>query len=54
MFEWYNLNIFDLFSIMNRYFGNVFKGPFLKKMKLEMKDKTYKTPKKQHVRKAKH
>ena len=53
IFAWYSIDEFDLFKILYQYFGNVFKGPFLKKIKLEMRDKTYATNVKKHIRKAK-
>lgn len=53
LFAWYSIDEFDLFKLLYQYFGNVFKGPFLKKIKLEMKDKTYATNDKKHIRKAK-
>ena len=51
--SWYNIDVFDLFKLMYTYFGNVFKGPFLKKIKLEMKNKTYAATSKLHIRRAK-
>ena len=53
LFAWYSIDEFDLIKLLYQYFGNVFKGPFLKKIKLEMKDKTYATTTQRHIRKAK-
>lgn len=53
LFKWYSIDEFDLFKLMYQYFGNVFKGPFLKKIKLEMRDKTYATTTNRHIRKQK-
>ena len=37
----YNLTIFDFFKILYKYFGGIFKGAFLKKVKKELDGKSY-------------
>ena len=37
----YNLTIFDFFKILYKYFGGIFKGAFLKKVKKELEGKSY-------------
>ena len=41
LFERFDMNIYDLFTLFSKYFGGLFKGSFLKKIKIELKNNSY-------------
>lgn len=43
LMEFYNLTVYDLFKILYKQYGSIFKGPFLKKIKTQLDGKKYAT-----------
>lgn len=41
LFERFDMTIYDLFTLFSKYFGGLFKGSFLKKIKIELKNNSY-------------
>lgn len=41
LFERFDMTIYDLFTLFSKYFGGLFKGSFLKKIKIELKNNNY-------------
>lgn len=39
--KFYHITIFDLFKLFHRNYASIFKGPYLKKLKRELENKSY-------------
>lgn len=43
LMDMYNLTVYDMFKVLYKQYGSVFKGPFLKKVKSQLDGKQYAT-----------
>lgn len=43
LMEFYNITVYDMFKVLFKQYGSIFKGPFLKKVKTQLDGKNYAT-----------